>query len=419
MIFRIVKYGGSGYYIRVLKICLFILHLFLRIPFWILFKIRYRLTYENRKSLPPPGKAFLLLGDHVSYLDPFVIALGLLRPVRWIAADGNFRNPVMGFLMKVIAGAVAKTKNHSDMESLNQMRHIAQTGGIIGLFPEGEMSWDGVSGSMVQGTDKLVRFLKIPVVYCHMEGVYLSRPRWSRAARPRPVTLRFDQIIRQDEIEGMRLGQIRDRIQQAISYNEETLQQKNPQILRSEKRAEGLERVLFTCRNCESINTLVSAGNELKCRECGKTWSVDKLGLLQGEGNKGGCHGWNLWQQRRLAALVESGSFKADEPFWCDESILLYRGRPKKKASLILEGRACFYPDRLSFKGREGQEEEFLLKDITGLNTFKACYVEFLYRKMQYRIDFSSFHSSGEKWSVLYKILLKQWKDPEENEYVR
>lgn len=382
-------------------------------------KIRYRMKVERNHAFPPPGQAFLLFGDHVSYLDPFCISMGLLRPVRWIAADGNFRNPLMGFAMRTIAGAVAKTKNHSDMQTLKQMKGIALSGGVIGLFPEGEMSWDGVSGSMVQGTDKLVRFLKIPVVYCHMEGVYLSRPRWSRIFRPRPITLRYETIISKDEVGDMPLSQIRQRINQSISYDERKLQESKPRPLRSHNRAEGMERVLFTCVSCEAINTLESRGNNLYCRKCGAQWTVDELGLLQGEDTHGGCRGWNLWQQRRLAGMVQKGTFDENKPFWCDDRIHLYRGRPKKKAQLILEGRACFFYNRLSFITPEGEKKEFLLKDITGLNTFKACYVEFLYDKMQYRIDFTDERSSGEKWSVLYRILLNQWKDPEEKEHVR
>jgi len=403
---------------RLIKIYLYVVHLFLRIPFWIHLKIRYRLKIERNGAFPPPGQPFLLLGDHVSYLDPFCISMGLLRPIRWIAADGNFRNPLMGFLMRAVAGAVAKTKNHSDMQSLKQMKSIAMSGGVIGLFPEGEMSWDGVSGTMVQGTDKLVRFLKIPVVYCHMEGVYLSRPRWSTRFRPRPISLRYECIISKDEVGAMALSQVRQRINEAISYDERKLQERDPHPLKSQYRAEGIERILFTCPSCEAINTLESRGNSLGCRECGALWTVDSLGLLQGEQNHGGCRGWNLWQQKRLAEEVQTGHLDTDKAFWCDDSICLYRGRPKKKAALILEGKACFYPNRLRFEGREGEQEEFLLDEITGLNTFKACYVEFLYRKMQYRIDFTDRSSSGEKWSILYKILLNQWNNPEEKENV-
>jgi len=394
------------YYVH--KILLIFFSAILRSIAWVLFRFQLHLRHERKTPLPGPGKPFLLLGDHVSYLDPFVISTGLLRTIRWIAADGNFRNPLMRFLMVFLVGAVAKTKNHSDMESLKQMKLIAETGGVIGLFPEGEMSWDGVNGGLVQGTDKLVRFLKIPVVYCHAEGLYLSRPRWSRKARPRPVKCTFEQIIDEKEVGTLKLSEIRARILSAIEYDDYRLQKEAPKVLKTSAPAEGMERFLFTCPQCRNINTLKSKGNRLFCEECGFSVEVDSYGLMKEDKPFDSCHQWNLWQIDRLKTAIQQGEGK-EEPFWEDQGMRLFKGKPKRKSRKVMEGSAAFYRDHIVLTN-EQEEHIISMKELTGLNVFKAGYVEFLYRKMQYRLDFKSPHTSGVKWEILYRLLIENQK---------
>lgn len=373
----------------------------------------FKQSYEGKKELP--RGPYLLMADHVSYLDPVVVSLGIHRPVRWIAADGNFRNPFMRLLFTGLAGAVCKTKNHSDMESLRDMKIIADNGGIIGLFPEGEMSWDGVDQPMYQGTDKLVRFLKIPVVYCHMEGVYLSYPRWSPHYRPRPVKLRYEQIINAEEAGRLKLTEIRERIESVIQYDDLLIQEKDPVPLKGGAPALGMERVFFTCPSCREINSLKTDKTRIYCLSCSWEMTVDLYGR-PGEGMiHKSFHQWNLWQQRLLYDKVQK-KLPDNGHFWTDKGVVLYCGKPKRMAKKVLQGQAEFHRDRIVISGNQ-KERTFPLSDVTGLNVFKAHFVEFLYNKMQYRLDFQSIPTSGMKWEILFRMLMNQWKDREDNQH--
>ena len=66
----------------------------------------------------------------------------------------------------------------------------------MGIYPEGERSWDGTLQPFRQGTIRLLLKAGVPIVPCGLDGSYDVWPRWSRRVRRRRVRLRFGKPIR-------------------------------------------------------------------------------------------------------------------------------------------------------------------------------------------------------------------------------
>ena len=50
----------------------------------------------------------------------------------------------------------------------------------MGVFPEGERSWDGILGGLRIGTVKFLLKAGVPVIPCGIQGTYEIAPRWGK-----------------------------------------------------------------------------------------------------------------------------------------------------------------------------------------------------------------------------------------------
>ncbi len=391
-----------------------------------------RLHFRPRWNVPPEVKGlrppFLVLGDHVHPMDMFIIGLALRPVIHWVAADANFRSPFMKFVMTVLAGAVAKAKNRSDMVTLSHLRLLTEVGSVIGVYQEGERSWDGVSLPPVSGTDKLVRFLKVPVVYAHLEGAYLEHPRWTWSGNRTDINVRYELLISREESSILPLSEITRRIEETARYDEWAYQAEARIPLRGEKRAENVELVCFRCPSCGSVNTLKSTGNDFGCRVCSLKGGIDELGSFTWQDDRGiswpggepfrNVRDWNLWQKEHYEAELDGVFSDSGDPgshlFWEDRDVVrISRGKRGMQMKLLGIGSARFYGDRIELEASidsapraRGVNLVIPLDDINSFSVFKQFYTEFYFDKQLYQLSFTNRSVSGYKWLMLFNMIL-------------
>lgn len=376
---------------------------------WLRYRPKYIIPKEVRRLRTP----YLVLADHVHILDPFFNGQFIRPVIHWVAADANFRTPFMKFAMTVLAGSIAKTKNRSDMVTLSRMKLLADLGCVIGVYQEGERSWDGVNLPPVPGTDKLIRFLKIPVVYIHLEGAYLDQPRWSWTNNRGKITLRYEVLIEREEAKTLNLSEIAERMKRAGSYDEWALSEEQGLIYPGKKRAENCELVCFTCPSCGGVNTLRSEGNRFYCNSCGVKGDVDdKMRFqwnsegtdLKEEHRFAHVREWNLWQKDYYRRLIEEHDGE-EFLFWEDRyTVNLSRGKRGRAMKEIGTGSARLYNDRIEFES-ESQKIVMPLGNVSSFSVFKQQFTEFYYDRNLYRFAFTNRSVSGYKWLMLFRLI--------------
>ena len=404
------------------RLFLALFYLLLRATVGFYCRIRFRPRYFRPREVRRLRTPYMVLADHVHPMDMFINGLGLRPVIHWVAADANFRTPFMKFTMTVLAGAIAKSKNKSDMVTLSRMKLLADIGCVIGVYQEGERSWDGVGLPPVKGTDKLIRFLKIPVVYAHLEGAYLEHPRWSWSGNKTRINVRYELLISGEEVRAMNLTEITDRITEAGSYDEWAYQRKAARPLRGGKRAEHFELVGFVCPDCRSVNTLRSEGNDFACSKCALSGSINAMGsfdwLRPPKEWPGGepfenLRDWNLWQidyyEKTIESLYGNQPETPADPgshlFWEDEgTVHLSRGNRGRRLTDMGIGSARFYGDRIEFESPD-HHLVMPLTSISAFSVFKQFYTEFYYDHLLYRFDFTNRSVSGYKWMMLFNLI--------------
>jgi 1-acyl-sn-glycerol-3-phosphate acyltransferase len=157
-----------------------------------LFHLLFRIRYRGREHIPPEG-GVILASNHISVLDPVIIAMSVTttgRAVRFLAAAEFFRKPFIGWGLRRIRQIPIK-RGASDRRALEQAAGVIRRGALAGIFPEGTLSPDGAPLPGKRGAARIALASGVPILPCGIWGTRARWPRggirWTRPLRPKVV----------------------------------------------------------------------------------------------------------------------------------------------------------------------------------------------------------------------------------------
>jgi 1-acyl-sn-glycerol-3-phosphate acyltransferase len=159
----------------------------------ILWPLVGRLDVEGLENVPDDGP-FLLIANHQSYLDPILIQAVVRRPIYTMAKSTEFSNPVTAPILKRLNSFPVRRFEIDPQAVRVALRHL-DAGDGVGIYIEGERSWDGRLQPPRLGTVRLILRAGVPVVPCGVSGAYDVWPRWSRMRRG-TVRIRLGEPLR-------------------------------------------------------------------------------------------------------------------------------------------------------------------------------------------------------------------------------
>lgn len=179
-----------------------------------------RLDVTGRAHIPDEGP-FLLIANHQSYLDPILIQAVVARPMYTMAKSTEFSNPLIGALLKRLKSFPVRRFEIDPQAVRIVLRHL-EAGRGVGIYVEGERTWDGRLKTPRLGTLRLILRAGVPVVPCGISGAYDVWPRWDRRIKRGTVRIRFGEPLRFPELHDRKarevaLPEARDRLMTALS----------------------------------------------------------------------------------------------------------------------------------------------------------------------------------------------------------
>ncbi len=137
-------------------------------------RLGIRWTIEGAQLIPVRGPV-ILASNHVSYLDPLVLAYladRRHRRVRFLAKAELFEKPVLGPLLKS-AGQIPVRRGTTDAaSSLEAAVDALRRGECVTVFPEGTISLDLDPMVGKSGTARLAQESGVPVTPVGLWGVH-------------------------------------------------------------------------------------------------------------------------------------------------------------------------------------------------------------------------------------------------------
>ena len=117
----------------------------LRCLVWLLTSLLYRLRVSGAGNVPEAGAA-IVVANHVSYLDPIILAASIHRPVRFVMGYRSFEIALLKWFYRqtnAIPFATAKEDETIMKTAFERIDAELAAGHIVCMFPEGGITRDG------------------------------------------------------------------------------------------------------------------------------------------------------------------------------------------------------------------------------------------------------------------------------------
>ncbi|WP_461204930.1 lysophospholipid acyltransferase family protein [Clostridium sp. DL1XJH146] len=371
-------------------------------------KKRYRVSIndEEVKELKPP---YLILPNHVNNWDPFMVSVFMDNPIHWVASDEQFRNPIKASLLRNLAGAIPKTKNKSDMDTVRTILKIKKMNGVVGIFPEGARSWQGKTRPLVYSTAKLAKSLKIPVVTVLIKGGYMSKPRWALKTRIGKMQIDYKIALMPEEIKRLSVEEIHENLTESLEYDEYQDKCLDMIPFKGKRLAEYIEKYLFVCPKCDAVASLESMDDIAYCRECDYSVRYNEYGYFEKLKDQiyfkhpGKWDQWQLLRVREMLKAVEGKKNKGN--LVEDDKVKLFTGQRMKALVKKDVGNIILNNDGIFFEGYSSEIIKFDAEKIVGINVVLNREFEFYYEDVLYRFKFNSPRVSPYKWVEFIKAM--------------
>jgi 1-acyl-sn-glycerol-3-phosphate acyltransferase len=153
-----------------------------------------RLEVVGRENLPKSGP-FILVANHQSYLDPIIVQVICPRPLHTLAKSTQFTGKVMGWVLPRVK-AIPTRRYRIEPQAVRVVLRRLSEGEAVGVYPEGERSWDAEIQPFRRGTIRVLLKAGVPVIPCGLAGSYDVWPRWSKSLKRNRVRVEFGEPIR-------------------------------------------------------------------------------------------------------------------------------------------------------------------------------------------------------------------------------
>ncbi len=241
------------------KLARFLLGWFLKL------KIGYR---AKRVRLAQSYKPYLFISNHVGAFDPILTSLTMGEQIYYLSSEHIFSKGFSSRLLEYTFAPVPKSKSQIDFVAIKRMIEISREGGNIGIFIEGNSTMTGKESSVPAAIGKLALLLKQPIVIFNFDLGYLKNPRWSIKKRRGTYHGGIKEVLAYDDYKHMDQETLSNYLIDAISVNAYEVNEKLGQEFVGKDKALGLERLVFTCPKCHSVNASKTSGDTYICTKC-------------------------------------------------------------------------------------------------------------------------------------------------------
>lgn len=338
-------------------------------------------------TLPKDGP-MLVLASHQGMLDFVPVGLALPgRRVRFVVTDRFLRGGLLSRFLRWMA-VIPKVQFQADPRSITQMLRTLREGGTVGLFPAGQTSMCGVPGEVSPVITKLVKKAGANVVAVRLQGSFFAKARFIHGIHRCPIHAEVKLLFTPEQLKTATEEEIYDAIYSSIYYDEFAWQEANQIKVRSQKRADGYDKVLYACPNCASLYTIKSEGNTVHCTACGVEANLGENMRMYWQDDMNLPENLRDWYFRQQWAAEEA----LMHPGYQLEVPVTVMDFPQGKETVAGIGKLVLDREGIRYTGSllEEQEHTFFLRreQLSGLVTKPGAFIELYHQEQGHLLRF-------------------------------
>src|ERR1700679_2247230 len=116
-------------------------------------RLIYRVGAHGMGHLPAGG--FLLLPNHITWIDAIVLQIACPRPVRFMVLEGIYNQPALNWIFRIV-NAIPISSRHAK-EAIRAAADRIRAGDIVCIFPEGQLTRSGTLLRLQRGFEIIAR----------------------------------------------------------------------------------------------------------------------------------------------------------------------------------------------------------------------------------------------------------------------
>ena len=321
--------------------------------------IKHRFRYECPDIADDEKDACIIMANHNMELDPVLLGIAFRRHMYFVASEHLTRKGLASKILMYLFRPIIRTKGKIEVRTVSEILRTVRGGSNVCIFAEGNRSFNGRTGEILQSTGKLAQKSGAALITFRIEGGYFTQPRWSTTLRRGRMRGFVAGRYSPEELKGMSAGEINEIICRDLYEDAYETQKREHIPFKGKKLALGMESTLFACPQCGSIGTLKSDNEKIRC-SCGYEAEYTEYGELKD------CGGifktiteWDAWQREYLKSRVASAADGADDCCRSNEEkaalfgddILLYEVNSCHKISKKYRGYMSAHMDGLKICG--------------------------------------------------------------------
>ncbi len=148
------------------------------------------------------------------------------------------------------------------------------------MFPEKNTTVFGNAHELEKPLTNFIFNTGLDIKFLSLVGTYFAMPIWAKEFRKCETRFHQQYSIKHDVLFGISETELNDAINNRMPSSATTYSHTYNPYIRSNKKAQNLETILYCCPNCNNFFSLYSEFNCLKCKNCGTAVELSSNGNI-------------------------------------------------------------------------------------------------------------------------------------------
>jgi len=185
----------------------------MRFLFFLMFT---KVEVEGQENLKP-GVTYLFMANHVSLLDPPLLAGFIPGIVRGTEAHSHHSWPLYGLVMKRFGNIPMERENiQKSVASYQKISELLENGQSMIILPEGHRTLDGKIRPFKKLPFAMAKETNVSIIPIGLSGLFHLKSKGSWIIRPSKIKISFGPEITRDQVAGLSITELRDFVKNEI-----------------------------------------------------------------------------------------------------------------------------------------------------------------------------------------------------------